>query len=628
MKNEKFNASIDRIKSASPLDLAQTLMEIELYEQETAKELFDKINDEFSREEIVNNVVTPVFTTMVDGLLAHPKFKGMASKSGLSAGRVMRECQEFNYDGNILNLMPDAFVEYRNETSQQQLWGQENRSKYIREAYHNPSEMNRYKAQKVKENGTKKNLQDEYRGTQDITSKKDNPDFRRNDPKNNYNAETDHIVPLNTVFTQLQNNSGLSNGDIKRIANQDYNFALTARLVNNSKRDMSNSEFIAQQDLLKKEGKPYVDLSPEVRANMIRMEKDAQKAINESVNSTVIKNLTGQGQADREERKAAMENRKKELGRELTPEEVKQVDNKLATKKAMDIHKNNAMNAGKQSLMYALGTAVLFILKPLYYEIKDGFINGFKEGVFAENYGQAFSIRFGRVKNYVWNQLRELKNLLGSGLEMLKNFLSALIEGLIGMFVGIFKQIFKVLKEGVKVFIQAWPILFGEKSKKMSNAQKGDAILKLIAGSAVALCGIGIDALLENANIPEDFRGIASVILTGIASALVFYALDKADLFGVKKELREKRIKEIFDERIKDIKDATHTLETTVIETLRKQRVEFAEITKQIRDALVNEDYQNLSTALNKHAQFLGIPILYNSIDDIQKNRNNLNWDL
>ena len=211
---------------------------------------------------------------------------------------------------------------------------------------------------------------------------------------------------------------------------------------------------------------------------------------------------------------------------------------------------------------------------------------------------------------------------------MLKNFLSALIEGLIGMFVGIFKQIFKVLKEGVKVFIQAWPILFGEKSKKMSNAQKGDAILKLIAGSAVALCGIGIDALLENANIPEDFRGIASVILTGIASALVFYALDKADLFGVKKELREKRIKEIFDERIKDIKDATHTLETTVIETLRKQRVEFAEITKQIRDALVNEDYQNLSTALNKHAQFLGIPILYNSIDDIQKNRNNLNWDL
>ena len=85
-------------------------------------------------------------------------------------------------------------------------------------------------------------------------------------------------------FNQLQNNSALSDGDIKRIANQDYNFAVTARLVNNPKRDMSNSEFIAEQDKLKAEGKPYVELSPEVRANMIKMEQEAQKAINRSVN--------------------------------------------------------------------------------------------------------------------------------------------------------------------------------------------------------------------------------------------------------------------------------------------------------------------------------------------------------
>jgi hypothetical protein len=625
LKDEEI---MQRIKSASPLDLPQTLIDLELYEQETAQELFDKVNNEFQKEDIIDNVMTPVFTTIIDGLLAHPKFKGISSKSGLSANRVMKECKEFNYDGKIVNLMPDAFVEHRNEQDTQQLWGQKNRSKYIREMYHNPSEMNRYKARKIEENGAKKNLHDEYRNTNDITARKDNPDLRRTDPKNEHNAETDHIIPLNTIFTQLQNNSGLSDGDIKRIANKDYNFALTARLINNPKRDMSNTEFIALQDRLKKEGKPYVELSPEVRANMSKMEKDAQQAINASVNSTVINNLTGQGQADRQERKDAMEKREKELGRKLTPEEVKLVDKKLATQKAMDIHRGNALKAGKQSLMYAIGTTVLFILKPLYYEIKDGFINGFKDGVEAETYGQAFSIRFGRVKNYVWNHLKELKNLLGSALEMLKNFLTALIEGIIGMFVGIFKQILKVLKEGIKVFVQAWPILFGEQSKQMTSRQKGDAILKLVAGSMIALLGISIDALLEQAKIPEDFRGVVSVLLAGLTSAIVFYALNKADLFGVKKEQREQRIKEIFDERINDIKNTTCSLKTSVIETLRKQREEFASITKQISDAMSNNDYQELNTALCKHAEFLGIPLQYTTIEEIHKNRNTLNWDM
>ena len=50
---------------------------------------------------------------------------------------------------------------------------------------------------------------------------KSNPDLRRNDQKNLYNAETDHIVPLKQIFNQLQNNMGLSDGDIKRIANSE-----------------------------------------------------------------------------------------------------------------------------------------------------------------------------------------------------------------------------------------------------------------------------------------------------------------------------------------------------------------------------------------------------------------------
>ena len=629
MIDDNLKNKIENLGNVSPLDLPQALVDIELYEQETAKEMMDRIHADFQKEDIVNNVVTPVFTTMIDGVLAHPRFKRIASKTGLSAQRVMRECKDFNYDGKIVSLMPDAFVEYRNEKDYQELWGKDNRSVYIRSVYENTSAMNRYKKSKVSENGAKKNLQDEYRMTNDTTPEKNNPDGRRKDPLNLHNTETDHIVPLHTVFNQLQNNSALSDGDIKRIANQDYNFAVTARLVNNPKRDMSNSEFIAEQDKLKAEGKPYVELSPEVRANMIKMEQEAQKAINRSVNKTVVNNLLGKGQADRKERKAAMENREKELGRKLTLEERATVDRELAQKKAMDIHMGNAAQAGKQSLMYAIGTAVLFVFKPLYYEIKDGIIAGFKEGVCADTYKEAFTIRFNRVKEYVWGQLKDLKKVLGSAMDMLKNFLSALIEGLIGMFVGIFKKLFKVLKEGVRVFIQAWPILFGEQSKTMTASQKGDAILKLVAGSVVALCGIGIDALLEKVPaIPEDLRGVMSVFLSGLTSVLVFYALDKADLFNVKEERRNQRIKELFDERINDIREATDNMNHKVTEVLRNQQLEIMKTTTKLNEAIALGNYNMAYDALIQQAHYLGVSLQYNSIDEIQRNRRTLNWDL
>ena len=592
-----------RIETASPLELPQAIMEVELYEQETARELLEKVNDEFRREEVIDNVVTPVFTTVIDGILAHPKFKGLASKSGLSAQRVMKECAEFRYDGKIVYLMPDAFVEYRNEKGEARLWGQENRSKYIRDTYHDTSAMGRYKNERVEENGVRKNLEDEYLKTRNITARKNNPDGRRNDPDHQYNSETDHVVPLKTVFDQLQNNCALSNDDIRRIANQDYNFALTARRVNNPKRQLSNSEFIARQDDLKAAGKPYVELSPEVRANMMRMEQEAQKAIDESVNATVFRNLTGRGQADADEHLTAMQ-------------------------RAISIHKTNALKAGRQSLMYAIGSAVLLLLKPLYYEIKDGFLYGFREGVGADTYSQAVSVRFGRIKNYVWSELQDLKSLLGSAMEMLKNFLSALVEGLIGMFVGLFRQILKVLKEGVKLFTQAWPVLFGEQKDKLTPAQKGDVLLKLVAGSAVALCGIGIDSLLERAHVQEEFRGIASVVLTGLASALVFYALDRADLFGVKKEIRERRIKEIFDSRIQDIKDATSSMEQSAMESLRRQTTEQVAVARQISVAMARQDYAGLNDALVRYARFLNIPLQYQTVEEIHRHRKNLNLDL
>lgn len=621
----------ERMDKASPLEVPYLLMELEQYDCETAIGLLDKIHREFDREDMMNNVLNPVTTTIIDSLLMLPVFKGFTRKLGLSANRIIVECQTFNYDGSILYLQPDSFVEKSNQESINESWGESHRPVYDRSRYENASTMGRYKKKVVEKSGGRKNLQDEYTGDNNITEKKNNPDFRRNDPKNDYNAETDHIVPLKRIFDQIQNNMGLSDRDIENIANSDENLAVTARRINNPKRDLTNSEFIKLQDELKAEGKPYVELSVAQRENMIRMERDAQSKIEEGINHTVIKNLIGQGIADRNARKAAIERKEKELGRKLTEQERHDVDKHLGREKAYGIHKENIKSSGKQTLMYALGSTILFLIKPIYYELKDSFINGFTEGVRATSFKEAFSIRFGRVKDYVWNQLKDIKHLIGSAMDMIKNLLSSIIEGMIGMFVGIFKKAFRIVKECIKIFVQSYSVLFGSASTTSTTAEKGDAILKIFGSSATALCGIWIDSMLENLQfIPEEFRGIISTFLSGLASILIFYLLDKADLFNVKAERRNRRIKEIFDERVKDIREATDSMNETVIAALKAHAIESRKILSRFSDAFGSGDYELANEETMAYANFMNIELGYTSINEFKNKqlKGTVNWDM
>ena len=85
------------------------------------------------------------------------------------------------------------------------------------------------------------------------------------------------------------------------------------------------------------------------------------------------------------------------------------------------------------------------------------------------------------VKHHVLNHAT---GFLGANIwEFVKGFVSSWIEGIVSLFVGVFKQILKVIKEGIKIFVQSAKVLFGEDSKEMTPAQKGDAIIKIIGGS-------------------------------------------------------------------------------------------------------------------------------------------------
>lgn len=497
-------------------------------------------------------------------------------------------------------------MESRNNESDNATWGAKNRERYDRKSYEDAELMGQYKQGKIAANGPRVNMEDEYLMTRNISASKAKADKRRNDPKHKYNAETDHVVPLKTIYEQFQNNIGLTDPDIRRIANQDYNFAVTSNRVNNSKRDMTNSEYIKRQDELKAQGKPYVELSPEQRTQMIRMEKEAASHIENEVNKTVAMNIIAFGEVERNELKEAIKAKRIELGRSLTQQEKDILEKKLSLEKTKDLHYANTSNAGKQSLLYVMGNYVLLLLKPLYYEMKDIFQNGMLKGVGVHSFKEALRIRFSRVKNYVVSNVCSMGSIKGSIGDFLKGFLSALIEGFIGMFVGIWKHIFKVLKEGIKICCKAYKVCFGPDSKNSTPAEKGDAIVKIVAAGLAGLCGIGIDLLLQRIpGLNEDLRMVLSTLLSGLASLGMFYVLDKADLFNVKKDKREQRIREIFEMRIQDIRDRTSMLNEAVTLHVRNTYLQHRSILDHISEASKIEDYRQMNRWLEKYQTFL-----------------------
>ena len=607
--------AIDNMKEASPLEMVKTLREIELYDQKSSQEIIDEVYEQFaSGENMTEEIVKPVFFAVVDGLLERTEIGKKARRKGLTASRFINECESFSYEKESTISGVDGYVEYKNARDFADEYADATRPNFERKKYENQNSMSQYKKSKVEENNGRKNLEDEYTGKRNITAYRSNPDKRRNDPKNDFQAEPDHIIPLKQLHKDFKGNYALSDEDIRRIANQEDNLALTSGALNGRKLDSKNSDFIKTQERLKKEGKPYFEIDEETKKRMLQLEKEAQKAIDDNVNQTVLDNLLGKGIADREERKTAYGKEEEKLGRKLSSDERMAIDKKLAAKKQQNIISNGAKNAANQAKDYAVGNLILYIIKPIYYEVSDIFKNGMKEGVNATDNIEALKIRFGRVKKYV---LENTQGFLGDNLwEFAKGFVSSLIEGFIGLFVGIFKQLLKVIKEGIKIFVESAKVLFGEHSKEMTPEQKGDAIIKILGGGVIAIAGVAIESLLNKIGIGEPWSIVLSTMLSGIASALFMYLLNKADLFSVKAEKRRDRIIEIFNERIADINEAAQEFDSTATDILESQRKEFETINSSIKDSMEADHINGINAGLYQMANFMNVELEYSDTEE------------
>lgn len=609
--DEQRKKLIEDLKNVSPLEATKILQDLELYDAKSSQEIIDEVYEQFrSGECIENEVLKPVFMSVIDGLLEATSGGRAARKKGLTASRILKECEDFRYEGAQKNgTTVNAYTEYKNaaecddvNSNMTQEYNGENRSKL----YEDKSAMNEYKEDRVL---GEKTLVDEYTGKKNLYSKQDNPNQNYNDDTHRKQAQTDHIEPLKKVHDALKSNYALDDSDIKRIANIDNNFAVTSAEINQVKKELINSSYINFMD---KNGNA---VNEQTKENMINLEKSAKKAVDSKANEIVAKNILGKGEVNKETYNVVIDKFKEEHnGVGPTKQEKQKIENDLRNQKTKEIDSKLVKNAANQAKDYAVGNLILFIVKPVYYELADIFKNGMKNGVSASSAMEALKIRFGRVKHHV---LTHAKGSLGDNMwGFVKGFVSSLVEGIISLFVGVFKQVLKLVKEGIKIFVQSAKILFGKEANKMTKAQKGDAIIKIIGGSVIAISGIALEALINKIGIGEPWSVVLSTMLSGMASALFMYLLDRADLFSTKAEKRRDRIIEIFNERINDINEAAETCNIVAIETLRKQRESFEMINNEINQGLADDNIEGINSGLYKMADFLKVDLQYSNTDE------------
>ena len=622
---EGYDFLLDNLKDCSPLELANILTEIELYDKQSSLEMLNEIYEQFDNDEKMNDhILAPVMTAVIDGFMEGTSFGRKMRKKGLTSTRIFQDCESFTYESwQGSSGFNNPYVEYKSAREYNKEYGENIRPKYDRNLYDDGSK-DYYKARAVQANGGRKNLKDEYTNETNITAYQNNPDQRRNDPKNRYQAQPDHVVPLARIHEQLKGDYGLTDGDIARIANSDDNFKLTAAFINQGekgkggKKDMTNSEFVADQRRRKAEGRPHLGLSEETLENMLQAEKDAQKSINSQVNKTVGDNILGKGVVDNNEFINAVKEAEKKANRKLSELEKDAIERDLAQKKQLAIGTQAAQNAADQAKDYLVGNLILYIIKPLYFELKDIFKNGVAEGVQATSTMEGLKFRFNRLKNYV---MTNALAFLGKNVwEFVKGFISSFVEGIISLFVGMFKRILKLVKEGIKVFIQAGKVLFGKDAKERSQAEKGDAIIKLIGASITSLGGIVVEDLINKIGIGEPWSVIIATMISGVASALFMYILNKIDLFSVKSEKRRERIEEIFDLRIENIQTCANNYGTAALEVLKNNELTFNGIKEDILNGISMNNDDAINEGLRRLADFFRVPLPYEDLDSF-KNR-------
>ena len=563
---------LENLESASPLDSYSILEQVEMYDEIDTWKTIDDVYREFeSGEDCVENIVVPVFTSIVDGLLdslgrdkKNPTAFGKGKEMGLTSTRIVQECRTFRYNETNVNTQVlsevtkhQTAVDYKdfNERVGTTI------GEYKREAYvYTKAQRDAALEKALKKSPVDGMVEDGYQKKMIYATQKAAMEAEGNIGNS---AQYEHIVALHNVHNQLKGNCMLTDQDVRTIANMEENFVFIAAELNQSKQDMDNKEYVK---------KHKNELNRETRRNMVKKGKEAQKKIDQMANKTVIKNMQN-------------------------PEQLKKLEEQM---------NNVAKDAAAAGAKLGIGNAIIELLKPLYYEMADSFRTGFTEGVGAQSFSDAFKIRIGRVKDHLRRSLAGLG--LGSLTDLIKSLISSIIGAIVDLFFGIVKDLLKLLQKGIPLAVGAFKILF---DKTKSPAERGDAVVKLVGSSLIAILGgMLIDKVFKEEGV---LKSVFTCLLSGCGSLFFMMFMDKVDLFSAKAEKRQARIREIFDARRAELQMRASCMQVEVIDLLKKQRLCFDDLISGAEKAIEEKNVDSVVHYSYSLANFFKVELEYSN---------------
>jgi hypothetical protein len=205
-----------------------------------------------------------------------------------------------------------------------------------------------------------------------------------------------------------------------------------------------------------------------------------------------------------------------------------------------------ASEAGKMGLQQSIGLLLTEFFSASFDEIADAYKNGFRDSLKSQGFFEALRTRLARISERVAVRWREALVAFKEG--AISGFLSNLVTMLINMLITTGKRIVRVIREGLLSIMKAVKMaLFPPDG--MTKTEAADAALKLLATGITVSLGILAEEAIEKSvatffsvNLPilvSHASAVSAVfvgLMTGVASALLVYGLDKLDIFGVNSE--------------------------------------------------------------------------------------------
>lgn len=554
----------EELNNTSPLQMSKKLIDIELHDQQDSLEIMDKIYEEFeSGQDIVNSLVNPMLLGITDGLLKHDKFKGSFRKTNITPSRLVNEVNAFSYNHHTKKeIDDDVFLTQAEKTyyNNEKLGVDKNGKNYSKDFHRKKHYDTKSRSTTEKEKGINRN--------ETIMYENKNGEIKTKQTATITDDITGEKLDL-TIDGARQ--KGMQAADMDHV-----------NPINNIRNKYKNNPYLYRDDL-----EHIIGLTE----NETYINSSLNRAKGDMTWSEFIKKNPD---ALTEEQKDKALKLEKEAN-EAQSEEAKRL-----------MVKNIALKG--------LGDAIVLILKPIWFEIKDMFKNGILHGFDTNDKIEAFILRLKRVGKFIKeNALQTLGDAIK---DIIGNFIPMLISSIAKIFTGIFEKIIQIISDGFMAIKEAFKVMM-KPDNEVSKAQKADAIMKIIVGAVVPILVFAFEESIFGyfEGTPFDFlKDVASIILSGLASTLVIWLLDQIDLFSVKDEKRLARVKEIFQLRIENIKKNTDIFEKVSLEVLAKQKLQFKKVVENMNHAIDNN--LDVNDSVYQMADFMQINLKVKSTDD------------